>query len=746
MEKDLQVALLSGKEEQSFLTNGMLEYEQGIIYHQALSMKPRKNLSHSSRFHETDKYHQVDCRDCESRFENVEKPIELGYIETNFTDSNEGVEPSCNHLISKSRPRDRDALVNVLTIEDKKHTFKDCTGKLSSCSSNTFTTRDISGHYSTRSRGIIERNKSREEMHSVEKQIAVEMNKLGSSKVRKLSEHLDCDDAVNKSVQIKPSGNYIPSMIEKESMFFGAWEKGIEIKKVDENEATVKQFCKRQNNNKVRRRRKPKSLIKYDALKTCDNLEDACSFADKASRTEESNGLQSVDIEQVLGMRISDNGLCDILVQFKNGTSNWIRKDNHEILKNAILDCFSVSSKNHCILHRLPFSFYYKTDVSDDIVCNDKVKGTTQFKKSFIPSLSLNCKEPATELKSVKKELYSSNKNSTLLDKSCMDLQLSPHTWKRLSPEFEQDLVDSAQGELSILDKTTSSHSIIGELQIINSEFTEIVLQHKDKRSKRIKAETCDNLIQQLDLKSIDNNCKLIILCGFEEYFSSSMDLERVVKAKADLESTQHDEVIGRLRYLFQTLKNYPKPIIAIINSAATGLAASVLSMVDVVYDKSSDISITENTSCKNLKLPLLIPRLMGLQIKNEALLMGEVANSVLDRQLQQVKKIYKEYQFSKDLKATLHEMKINEKLSNEGQHRQRRQRLSGDQSNLKPLKKRNYNRAFESENSNKCYKRCGMEPTLSSIKGNLQHEVKKEKDLAISCLKDLTDFWKELV
>ena len=39
-------------------------------------------------------------------------------------------------------------------------------------------------------------------------------------------------------------------------------------------------------------------------------------------------------------------------------------------------------------------------------------------------------------------------------------------------------------------------------------------------------------------------------------------------------------------RYLFQTLKHYPKPIIANINSAATGLAAALLSLVDIVYDQ----------------------------------------------------------------------------------------------------------------------------------------------------------------
>ena len=46
--------------------------------------------------------------------------------------------------------------------------------------------------------------------------------------------------------------------------------------------------------------------------------------------------------------------------------------------------------------------------------------------------------------------------------------------------------------------------------------------------------------------------------------------------------------VLILFRYLFQTLKNYPKPVVAIISSAATGLAASLLSLVDVVYDQVS--------------------------------------------------------------------------------------------------------------------------------------------------------------
>ena len=35
-------------------------------------------------------------------------------------------------------------------------------------------------------------------------------------------------------------------------------------------------------------------------------------------------------------------------------------------------------------------------------------------------------------------------------------------------------------------------------------------------------------------------------------------------------------------------MKNYPKPVVAVISSAATGLAASLLSLVDVVYDQVS--------------------------------------------------------------------------------------------------------------------------------------------------------------
>ena len=155
--------------------------------------------------------------------------------------------------------------------------------------------------------------------------------------------------------------------------------------------------------------------------------------------------------------------------------------------------------------------------------------------------------------------------DSKLITPDYSQEQLSP--CKLSNMEKEQKKLDKGPKKNSFLSKdrsltgskgspneeTTRTHPTFisrnGELEVYKQGYIEIVLRHKDKRSKRIRSETCDNLIQQLESRIVDDECPYIVISGLEEYFASTMDMDKLLKFPAEAEKTRYDEKMANLRY-----------------------------------------------------------------------------------------------------------------------------------------------------------------------------------------------------
>ena len=145
--------------------------------------------------------------------------------------------------------------------------------------------------------------------------------------------------------------------------------------------------------------------------------------------------------------------------------------------------------------------------------------------------------------------------------------------------------------------------------------------------------------------------------------------------------------------------------------------------------------------------LPLLAPKLMGLQHKNEALLMGEFPDTHLDEQLKQVNNIFKSLRFSDGITSTLKEMRLNEQLSSVRPNPKKR----GHQGMSKNSPKRSHEPHHSSYNKTRLARlRCPStlsetEAEMSDVDKALKAEIEKEQALASQCLKELSEFWKEV-
>ena len=144
--------------------------------------------------------------------------------------------------------------------------------------------------------------------------------------------------------------------------------------------------------------------------------------------------------------------------------------------------------------------------------------------------------------------------------------------------------------------------------------------------------------------------------------------------------------------------------------------------------------------------LPVLAPKLMGLQHRNEALLMGESPHAHIDEQLKQVNHIFKSFKFSEGIASTLKEMRVNEKLSLERPNPKKR----GHQNLTK--NSQTFGSASHQSSYNKtrlARLRCPMSFEENEgdqvVDKSLKIEIEKEQELASQCLKELNEFWKEI-
>lgn len=137
----------------------------------------------------------------------------------------------------------------------------------------------------------------------------------------------------------------------------------------------------------------------------------------------------------------------------------------------------------------------------------------------------------------------------------------------------------------------------------------------------------------------------------------------------------------------------------------------------------------------------------MGLQHKNEALLMGEFPDNHLEEQLKKVNNIMKSFRFSDGITSTLKEMRLNEKLSSERPNLKRRGRPSMSK-NSPILSIEPHHSSYNKTRLARL--RCPTAFDEADSEGSdedkaLKSEIVKEQELASQCLKELNEFWKEI-
>ena len=389
--------------------------------------------------------------------------------------------------------------------------------------------------------------------------------------------------------------------------------------KFNDKISTVKRGNKRTAlPNCKKRKRTPKQ-------DTCENpnLEEKTEHIEQVNATSKDNEEEKyVNVDCVLGVRHDNCNKQQVLVQFTDGTSNWIKKSEIKSPMALLCDYFSYPDQDLAASHRLPstwfgcqltsweertltvsdfedYEFYQMHDNKSkeakhkDIYFSNKKRNKTPDDSLSVShdiskhplGLADDCQyfsdhdghrtSPLHEELKGANHLFSGDCDHDCIPTNPVTLSISPNDDECSITDIDDVMFENAFNDNELIDakttdgsekflkrnsfvndKTVLSDAVPifvsrnGEIEVLQSDHIEIILKHKDKRSKRIRSETCDNLIHQLETRINDDKCKFVVINGMEDYFASSMDMEKLIKFPCEAEKTKYDEKMANLRYL----------------------------------------------------------------------------------------------------------------------------------------------------------------------------------------------------
>ncbi|XP_066435036.1 enoyl-CoA delta isomerase 2-like isoform X2 [Eleutherodactylus coqui] len=155
--------------------------------------------------------------------------------------------------------------------------------------------------------------------------------------------------------------------------------------------------------------------------------------------------------------------------------------------------------------------------------------------------------------------------------------------------------------------------------------ITKIVLKRPEKKNA-ISFEMYKGITSALREAGEDDSV-FTVVTGYGDYFSSGNDLSNALRLfTGNLEETMK-ESSGAVREMVHTIIDFPKPLIAMVNGPAIGIATTMLGLFDLVY--ASD-KATFNTPFSKLgQYPegcssYIFPKIMGLAKATEVLLFNK--------------------------------------------------------------------------------------------------------------------------
>ncbi|XP_073534814.1 enoyl-CoA delta isomerase 2-like isoform X2 [Phyllobates terribilis] len=184
-------------------------------------------------------------------------------------------------------------------------------------------------------------------------------------------------------------------------------------------------------------------------------------------------------------------------------------------------------------------------------------------------------------------------------------------------------LVQSLVSSESAIQSRTRGHSKYETIEVLHLDnITKIVLKRAEKKNA-FSFEMYKEVASALDEAGKDDSV-LTVITGQGDFFSSGNDLNNALRS---FEGGLEEAVKGNTGKLVCKVIDFPKPLVAMVNGPAIGIATTILGLFDLVY--ASD-KATFNTPFSKLGQhpegcsSYTFPKMMGLGKATEVLLFNK--------------------------------------------------------------------------------------------------------------------------
>ena len=239
-------------------------------------------------------------------------------------------------------------------------------------------------------------------------------------------------------------------------------------------------------------------------------------------------------IVQVLGYR-NCNQIKEMLVLFENGTSNWIVSDN-KLTTDNVYEYLQHEDQDLSIINRLGYydfttnnSVIYDSDES----INDASDSDDVFYKtvSSVSRISNSARPGDSLFSRIIPEVNGEMLSESDLNSLCNYVMSSKHT-KIYPSEMNKTVVVKHDGDFC------------------NIFLKRLGVKNTTKKKEFVDLKSCEKMINTLEDCAVDNQCKVVVINGIEEFFASNSAFEKLLKKTPAHEGKKYDQDVSTLRYI----------------------------------------------------------------------------------------------------------------------------------------------------------------------------------------------------
>ncbi|KAM4688970.1 uncharacterized protein O3C94_007080 [Discoglossus pictus] len=171
------------------------------------------------------------------------------------------------------------------------------------------------------------------------------------------------------------------------------------------------------------------------------------------------------------------------------------------------------------------------------------------------------------------------------------------------------------------------SHPKYETLMVNNQENITTIIMNRTRRKNAVSTQMYNEIIQALDIAGRDDSV-FTVLTGIGDYFSSGNDLNNALGTTIENKDDMVKESIARIRRFICKFIDFPKPLIAVVNGPAIGIAVTILGLFDLVYatDRATfNTPFIKLGQCPEGCSSYTFPKIMGSAKAIEVLLFNKI-------------------------------------------------------------------------------------------------------------------------